>query len=313
VTILLGQIGLMQAAELLRAGGLVAFPTETVYGLGARADLDRAVARIFEIKGRPARNPTIVHVADIDAARTCATAWPSAAETLAMRFWPGPLTIVLPAAAHLSRIALAGGDTVGLRVPGHRLALELLQSADVPVAAPSANRSGHISPTRADHVMEDLGGLLDPVRDAILDGGQCAGGIESTVVSLCGERPLLLRPGLVSRGELEEALGHPIDVTERREVGDDLGPAPAPGGLARHYAPNVPTRLVNPQEAQQAGDRVVVVALPGDPMQAAADLYDVLRRAERRAQIVGGEVWIIKPPDGPEWAALWDRLRRAAS
>src|SRR5947207_9629696 len=183
--------GIGKAVEILRAGGLVAFPTETVYGLGADATNAEAVAKIFAAKGRPATNPLIVHVADVDTARRFAASWPLAASHLAEQFWPGPLTLVLPRSPAIVPAVSAGLRTVGLRVPNHPLALQLLQQFGGPVAAPSANRSNRVSPTTAQHVRDELGDAVD----LVLDGGPCAVGIESTVLDLTGDRPAILRPG----------------------------------------------------------------------------------------------------------------------
>src|SRR5947207_69544 len=196
-----------EAVKILRRGGLVAFPTETVYGLGADATNADAVAKIFAAKGRPATNPLIVHVAGADVARRYAADWPVAASHLAQAFWPGPLTLVVPRGATIVSQVTAGGDTVGLRVPAHPLALELLRAFDGPVAAPSANKSNRVSPTAAQHVRDELGDAVD----LVLDGGPCTVGIESTVLDLTGERPVILRPGGVQRRKIETILG-PVDV-----------------------------------------------------------------------------------------------------
>jgi L-threonylcarbamoyladenylate synthase len=222
-----------RAAEILRHGGLVAFPTETVYGLGADATSDRAVARIFAAKARPTFNPLIVHLADADAAAAHAMVDP-AARRLADRFWPGPLTLVLPKRADspISALAVCGLATVALRVPGHRIARDLLAACGRPVAAPSANRSGQLSPTTAAHVADDLGGEVD----LILDGGPTPVGIESTILDLTVSPPALLRPGAVTRAEIEAEIG------SLAAAGPSARPK-APGGLARHYAPQTPLRL----------------------------------------------------------------------
>jgi L-threonylcarbamoyladenylate synthase len=251
-----------RAANLLRQGGLVAFPTETVYGLGADALDERAVARIFEAKGRPANNPVIVHVAAVEAAMALCTVWPAEAGLLAAAFWPGPLTLVLPKQAAVPGAVTGGGSTVALRVPSHPVALALLRAAGIPIAAPSANRSMELSPTTADHVASSLGGRID----LILDGGPTPGGIESTVLSLAGERPLLLRPGLVSPGEIEAIIGpirrsandgpagqaaspsmegRTLGGSDPRRPADDrsLPPLTGPGMLPRHYAPRAPLEV----------------------------------------------------------------------
>ncbi|MEM6729411.1 MAG: L-threonylcarbamoyladenylate synthase, partial [Pseudomonadota bacterium] len=228
---LAGVAGVARAAELLHCGALVAFPTETVYGLGANARDAEAVARIYAAKDRPSFNPLIVHVADLEAARALAVFAPWA-EALAARFWPGPLTLVLPSRDALPSLVSAGQPTLALRVPAHPLAQALLHETGLPLAAPSANPSGRVSPTRADDVFDGLGGQIA----AILDGGPCEVGVESTILG--GEAPQLLRPGGVGREDIEAVLGM------RLALGDAPGDAPSsPGQLASHYAPTVPLRL----------------------------------------------------------------------
>ncbi|GBD09562.1 Threonylcarbamoyl-AMP synthase [Candidatus Thermoflexus japonica] len=217
-----------RAAEILRQGGLVAFPTETVYGLGANGLDPTALARLFEAKGRPATDPVILHIADLDALPQLTREIPPAAWTLARRFWPGPLTMVLPKQPSVPDLATAGLPTVAIRMPAHPVALALIRAAGVPIAAPSANRFGHTSPTTAQHVLEDLGGRIA----MILDAGPTAIGVESTVVDLTRPVPTILRPGGLPREALEEILG-PVAVFDRSVA----GPAPAPGMLSKHYAP----------------------------------------------------------------------------
>jgi len=300
-----------KAARILRAGGLVAFPTETVYGLGADAANGVAVARIFEAKGRPRFNPLIVHVPDAEAARRFAV-FDALADTLAARFWPGPLTLVLPlrrdADQPLSDLVTAGLDTVAIRVPRHPVARALLEAAGVPVAAPSANVSGRISPTRAAHVAEDLGGRVD----MILDGGASDAGLESTIVAL-KPRPTLLRPGAVAREDVEAALGAPL--TDRHE-GDSVT---APGQLASHYAPKASVRL-NATEAQPGetllgfGPSAPVDALnlsrSGDLREAAANLFAFLRALDAENP---GSIAVMPIPRTGLGEAINDRLQRAAA
>ena len=195
-----------RAVEILRAGGLVAFPTETVYGLGADARSSESVQKIFAAKGRPPTNPLIVHVSGVAMGKLYAMEWPDTARRLAQKFWPGPLTLVLPRYRTIAPEVSAGLDTVGLRMPNHPLALELIQRFDGPIAAPSANRSNHLSPTTAQHVREELGDAVD----LVLDGGPCRVGIESTVLDLTGNRPKILRPGGVTRTQIEKVVG-PVD------------------------------------------------------------------------------------------------------
>jgi len=222
-----------KAVNILRHGGLVAFATETVYGLGADATNALAIQKIFDAKGRPSTNPLIVHVADVEIAKRHTTAWPLAADQLAEKFWPGPLTLVLPKSPAIVAEVTAGRGTVGLRVPNHPLALELLRAFDGAVAAPSANRANHISPTSAADVKAELGDRVD----LILDGGPCAVGIESTVIDLTGDRPRILRPGGISREQIEKIIG-PVDLI--RESVDAETSAASPGQQARHYSPTTP-------------------------------------------------------------------------
>jgi L-threonylcarbamoyladenylate synthase len=296
-----------RAAAGLRAGRLVAFPTETVYGLGANALDPAAVGRIFEAKGRPTSNPLIVHVADPAQVRNVATDWPATAERLAARFWPGPLTLVLPKAVNVPDEVTAGGPTVAVRCPAHPVARELIRAAGVPVAAPSANRSTELSPTRAEHVLKGLGGRID----LILDGGSCPGGIESTVVDVTGPAVRLLRPGLVTASMLEEVVG---PLATGAAAG---GVARSPGQMARHYSPRTPLVLVeggNPwpilATLRLSGRLAELLRLSDDPERAAAELYDSLHQLdEQRCDVVVASL----PPDTPEWAAVRDRLTRAAA
>ncbi|HVG44113.1 MAG TPA: L-threonylcarbamoyladenylate synthase [Longimicrobium sp.] len=316
-----------EAAEVLRAGGLVAFPTETVYGLGAHALDPAAVERIYRAKGRPAYNPLIVHVATVEAARALSSAWPAAADRLAERFWPGPLTLVVPKTANVPDSVSAGLPTVGVRIPAHPVAHALLAAAGIPVAAPSANRSSQVSPTTAEHVRRGLGGRVD----LILDAGPDPVGIESTVLSLAGAVPTVLRPGTISVDELREVLG------EVRVGGGDASGAdaarPSPGMLDRHYAPAAEVRLFASEGREAAlakaswaagEDRHVgviafapaeapathVVEMPADARAYAARLYSALHELDA----AGCEaIWIEQVPETPEWAGVRDRLQRAAT
>ena len=279
-------VSLDEAAARLRAGGLVAFPTETVYGLGADAASADAVARIFAAKGRPRFNPLIAHVATVEAAREQGH-FDADADTLAVAFWPGPLTLVLPRAAGgtVCDLACAGLATVGLRVPAHPVATALLRIVGRPVAAPSANRSGRLSPTRAVDVADDLGPSLDPARDAILEGGDCPVGVESTIVACLGNgAPVLLRPGGLPREDVERVLGRALGA-----AGDAVV---APGMLASHYAPAASLRLeavtVTPGEAGldfagRLGGGMLDLSPGGDLAEAAANLYRHLRRLDAAA------------------------------
>jgi L-threonylcarbamoyladenylate synthase len=284
------------AARLIRAGKLVAFPTETVYGLGANALGAAAVERIFAAKGRPKTSPLIVHVDSIAMARGLAAEWPDAAEALAARYWPGPLTLVLPKRADVPDIVTAGLATVGLRMPAHPLALELIRAAGVPIAAPSANRFTELSPTSASHIPEAL-------ADYILDGGPAQVGIESTVVSLAGP-PTLLRPGIIPLPELEALIG-PLRVAGAPAEGAHA----SPGMHERHYRPRTPLVLLRRGEALPAGHGVKP-EMPPDPREYAAVLYRTLHQLDAE-----GWEWIAleEPPETAAWAGVLDRLRRASA
>ena len=303
------------AAQLLRAGKLVAFPTETVYGLGADASSASAMARLYAIKGRPADHPVIVHFVDAAAAFTWAREIPEAARTLAARFWPGPLTLVLKRASHVGNFVTGGQDTVGVRVPEHPLARELLGAFGGGVAAPSANRFGRVSPTTAQHVSEDLGADVDMV----LDGGPCGVGIESTIVDLSRGVPVVLRPGHISAAQIEAALAGTVSAPD--------GSSPrVSGGLPSHYAPRTPARLVQPRdldaEIKRLGASAAVLGfsapddrvdfwlrMPRDPATYARKLYASLRELDATGCAM---LLVESPPDAPEWQGVLDRLRRAA-
>jgi L-threonylcarbamoyladenylate synthase len=291
-----------RAAALIRAGRLVAFTTETVYGLGANALDPAAVARIYEAKGRPAASPLIVHVDSITMAKLLAKQWPDQAERLAQRWWPGPLTLVVEKQAAVPDIVTAGLSTVGLRMPDHPTALALIRAAGVPIAAPSANRFTELSPTTAEHVQRSLGDRVD----MILSAGSCRVGIESTVISLAGDRPRLLRPGGIQLADIEAEIGQ---ITLQA---DPQGEAhPAPGMHPRHYSPRTPLYLL-PLEVKPPGRGTYLrrADMPADPAGYASKLYEILHRLD-------GEGWdwlaVEPPPDTPEWAAVRDRLHRAAT
>lgn len=312
-----------RAAALIRAGKLVAFPTETVYGLGARADDAAAVRGIFAAKGRPPTNPLIVHVPDVAAARSLAAEWPPAAEALAAAFWPGPLTLVLKKRALIVDEVTAGGPTVAVRVPAHPVALALLGAAGVPIAAPSANRSTAISPTTADHVLKSLAGRIAMV----LDGGPTGHGIESAIVDVTRSPAVLLRQGALPLAAITR---HAEVVDPGTLVVPEGERAAAPGAHARHYAPRARVVLTAadavPAEVaalraegtltgalERAPGGVAggpVEVLPDDPVGYAAGLYAALHRLED----AGCEVIVIAAaPEGAAWAAVRDRLRRAAA
>ena len=312
-----------EAARALREGRLVAFPTETVYGLGANALDPAAVARIYEAKGRPTYNPLIVHVPSVAAARRLVTAWPPEAEALARRWWPGPLTLVLPKVAEIPGAVTAGLRTVALRVPAHPVARALLEVTGLPLAAPSANRSGEVSPTTAAHVARSLGDRVP----LILDAGPTTVGIESTVVDLSGDRPVLLRPGMVSRDDLAALIG---PVERARSTASDEA-RPSPGMLDRHYAPRARLVLYDRPDAPDVlgelaaapGKRMVAalywkaeipgadpaVVLPSDPESYARALYAALHRMDELGAAV---ILVERPPAGIAWEGVRDRLGRAA-
>ena len=306
-----------EAAGLIAAGKLVAFPTETVYGLGADATNDDAVAAIYAAKDRPAFNPLIVHFADGDAA-AAAAAFDGRAENLARAFWPGALTLVLPRRPRcaLSLLVSAGLDSVAVRVPDHAVAQALLQGARCPIAAPSANRAGRLSPTRAEHVAQSLGGAVD----LILDGGLCRLGVESTVVDLTGEAAALLRPGGVAAEDIEALIGPlaPPGGDVSLVVPDGGGAPKSPGLAGRHYAPDRPLRL----EAQEARPGEALLAFgpgapthalnlspSGDVAEAAANLFAMLRALDRPEN---GAIAVMPIPERGLGRAINDRLRRAA-
>jgi L-threonylcarbamoyladenylate synthase len=312
-----------RAADVLRRGGLVAVPTETVYGLAADAASEAAVRAIFAAKGRPADHPVIVHVADAGALDAWARDVPASARALAETFWPGPLTLVLKRDARVLDVVTGGQDTVGLRCPAHPWARALLEAFGGALAAPSANSFGRLSPTTAQHVRADLGEKPAAAVDLILDGGACPVGIESTIVDLSGASPALLRPGVITRATLEAALGV--------KVVDPAADSPrAAGGLERHYAPRTPLEVVPPDRlgsrlaalfhrrtavlAPQAllstlhAPPMIEIAAPDDADAYARLLYANLHWLDE----AGAErIVVAAPPAGPEWSAIHDRLKRA--
>jgi len=301
---------LLRAAALIRSGELVAFPTETVYGLGANALDVAAIEKIYAAKGRPACSPLIVHVDSIEMARGLVREWPEKAEMLARKFWPGPLTLVLPKQPHMPDRLTAGLDTVGIRVPANSIALALIKEAGVPIAAPSANRFTELSPTTAQHVRETLG---DRVA-IVLDGGRTTVGIESTVLSLAGPDAILLRPGMVSQADIESVIGA-VSVSKSAEAAAHS----APGMHPRHYSPRTPLVLVD-DGILPAGKGIYIwlrhqvdaarcIQMPDDPRAYAAILYEKLHEAD--AEHLD---WIAveTPPEDTSWDAIRDRLERAA-
>ena len=312
-----------QAVAVLKRGGLVAVPTETVYGLAADAGNEAAVRAVFAAKGRPADHPVIVHVADASAIDAWARDVPASARALAADFWPGPLTLVLKRSARALDVVTGGQDTVGLRCPAHPWAHALLQAFGGALAAPSANSFGRVSPTTAEHVRADLGEKPRGEVDLILDGGPCPVGIESTIIDLSGSSPTLLRPGFITRAALEQVLGVPVT-----EAGGD---APrASGRLEKHYAPRTPLEVV---PVDRLGSRLaalfhlrvallapqavlstlrappaVQLAAPEDAVTYGREFYANLHRLDQS----GAErIVIAAPPQGTDWAAIHDRLKRA--
>jgi L-threonylcarbamoyladenylate synthase len=314
-----------RAAEILRSGGLVAFPTETVYGLGVNALDEVAIRKVFAAKGRPSFNPLIAHVRDLGAAREISASWPELAERLGARFWPGPLTLVVPKRPDIPDSLTAGLPTVAIRVPAHPVARGLIEAARLPVAAPSANRYTELSPTSARHVEKGLGDRVD----LILDAGPTEHGIESTVIDLSGAAPALLRPGTISRSEIEAVVG-PLGSRD-----EPLGTAarPAPGMVERHYSPRAAVTLLKVAEERRwisAARRAVAsgartgalllgqpaapvdesIVMPADPAGYARRLYAALHDLDDR----GCDLILVHdvPPE-PEWAGIRDRLTRAAA
>ena len=312
-----------QAVRHLQAGQLVAFPTETVYGLGADASSDAAVAQIFAAKGRPADHPLIVHVASAAQVADYASSVPPFAHALITAFWPGPLTVILPRRPGVAAAAAGGQDSVGLRCPAHPVALAFLAACQTGVAGPSANRFGRVSPTTAAHVVAEFGdGLM------VLDGGPCAVGIESSIVDCTRAQPVLLRPGVLTRAELEAACGQPVLSPEELP----LAAPRASGTLASHYAPNAKVRLMDAKAIQTALDllgadaahiavyacsivriqseRVLYRRMPDDALATAQQLFAVLRDFDAQGVKL---IWIENPPSAPEWDGVRDRLGRAAA
>lgn len=322
---------LAEAVARLRAGELVAFPTETVYGLGGDASNPEAVQRIFALKGRPSSHPLIVHLPDASHLGRWAASVTPAADLLARKFWPGPLTLILDKAAHVSPQITGGQDSIGLRVPAHPLAQALLRAFGGGIAAPSANRYGHISPTTAAHVRSEFGAAAP----LVLDGGACAVGIESTIVDARRDDIRILRPGMLGAGSIAAALRHLPGV---RLVEGAAADAPrVPGSTAAHYAPAVPLQLLDRENlaallesAANSGRRIAVIArspppaalrpsiesgalawttIAGDAGEYAHELYAALRDLETRGV---SRIVVEEPPAQPEWQAIRDRLQRAA-
>lgn len=315
-----------RAAELLRGGEVVALPTETVYGLAANALDESAVEKIFRAKGRPAHNPVIVHVASLEMAKRCVTAFPALAEGLARAFWPGPLTLVLPHAAAIPKIVTAGGQTVGVRWPSHPLIQAIIRECDFPLAAPSANLSNQVSPTNAAHVRKQLDGKIA----AIVDGGQASVGIESSVLDLTVSPPKILRPGMIHRESLAAA-GFPSAPAGGIDQSDMLK---SPGQLKKHYAPRAKLLMLRWKDDAELKSKIQnsklkaenchviaharipspesfarVCVIPHDAEAFARAIYAEMHHCDD----AGAEAIVVEaPPDAPEWAGISDRLCRAA-
>ncbi len=326
--ILEGPEAIVAAIARLGLGEPIAFPTETVYGLGADALDEDAVARIFALKGRPSENPLIVHVSGPEMAEDLVTTWTADSQKLADAFWPGSLTLVLPKSGLVPDIVTAGGPTVAIRCPSHPIALGLIESLGKPIVGPSANPSGWISPTTADHVAL---GFAD--QDLlVIDGGPCRAGIESTVLDLSSDEPRILRPGVISHTQIGRVLGVEVQYAGASES-PESGVAASPGVLGAHYQPKTPTRMVETSELADAGAGVFVLSwsaensqntdkfasLPLDPEGYAREMYAALHRGDASD---ASEIWIERPPKSSDetdggseadllWSAIMERLRRA--
>ena len=318
-------LAIAQAAGQIQAGELVAFPTETVYGLGADASNDTAVAKIFAAKGRPADHPLIVHVAGVHQVTLYASSVPPFAARLMQAFWPGPLTLILPRKPGVAGAAAGGQDSIGLRCPAHPVALAFLAACNTGVAGPSANRFGRVSPTTAQHVRDEFGAVL-----LVLDGGPCAVGIESCIVDCTRGQPVLLRPGVLTRAQLEAACGEPV--MDKDDVLSGSAAPRASGTLASHYAPNAKVRLMDARAIQTALDvlgadaahiavyarsivriqssRLVYRRMPDDALATAQQLFAVLRDFDAQGVKL---IWVETLPDAPQWDGVRDRLARAAA
>ncbi len=308
-----------EAANVLRVGGLVAFPTETVYGLGADGTNPAALKKIFEAKGRPSTNPLILHVSSPEMARLLVTHWPVNAQKLADAFWPGPLSLVLPRSNLVPDLITAGESTVAIRMPQHPVALQLISRLERPIAAPSANRSMSLSPTQAHHVVESLGAAVD----LVLDAGPATVGIESSVVDLTTPVPTLLRPGWLTPAMIQQATGIIIQAKDEAQAGQI---ARSPGQMLRHYAPATPVSLIEPFELPPTPENTALLIIghpnaqqmPGptlrrlmtSPTETARDLYAQLHEWDRLGL---RQIYIVPPPVRPEWDAILDRLNRAAT
>lgn len=309
------------AATVLRGGGIIAIPTETVYGLAADALNPEAIAKIYEAKGRPSTNPLIIHVTSIEAAKALSSMWPVAAQNLAEAFWPGPLTLVVPKNPIVPDAATAGLPNVALRVPSHPVMRAVIDAAGTPLAAPSANRSQAVSPTRAGHVLKSLGDRID----LILDAGTTEHGLESTVVDCTVVPPRILRPGPIAIGEIERIVGRVK--AEQGSVADDTA-RPSPGMSQKHYSPQARVKIVPASNLAKAiadadapagafliggavlNAKATLVQMPSDPVVYGAILYNELHKMDDAGMKT---IIVEEPPQQPGWEAVWDRLRRASA
>lgn len=316
---------LAQAADILKNGGLVAFPTETVYGLGANAEDTEALGKLYTVKGRPGNHPVIVHLASLEQLQDWAVEIPEKAWQLAKTFWPGPLTLILKRSPRVPDAVTGGQDTVGIRIPNHPVALALLNAFQGGIAAPSANRFGRLSPTSAAHVRQDL----ESDVDLILDGGECQVGVESTIVAFQNGQPVILRPGMITAGQIQAVLRNP-DLPQN-QANHSSTVSRAPGTLASHYAPRTPLKLLSESEFRQklsdiqktsASAKIGAlvfsalqglpheIVMPKEPTLYAQRLYADLRKLDGLAL---NEIWVEAVPDTGAWAAVADRLHRAAA
>ncbi|MBX3117906.1 MAG: threonylcarbamoyl-AMP synthase [Fimbriimonadaceae bacterium] len=299
------QENISRTADILRSGGLAIIPTETVYGIAAVATNAEAVAKIYSAKGRPADNPLIIHISSIEQIEPYIQGWTESGQALAKRYWPGPLTLVFKKTDLIPDIVTGGLDTVAVRMPSHLVAHALIEAVGAPLAAPSANKFMHLSATRVDH--------LDPTFvdrvDAVLDGGPCIVGLESTVVDVTEHPPRILRPGAVSRADIQAAIGSPLGAVPHPSL------KRSPGLFPKHYSPNAPTMLVDVLPPDSAGltfgeaNPPHQVHMPADPVHYAKELYDALHRVDTQNPET---IFIERPPENPEWEAVWDRIIRAA-
>lgn len=295
------------AGDILLDGGVVVIPTETVYGLACNAMDASAVRRVFEIKGRPAENPLIIHLSDAEQLDDVAVDVPELARKLASRYWPGPLTMVLNRAEDVPSVTTGGLDTVAVRVPAHPVAREIIEAAGCPVAAPSANVFMALSPTQVEDVDPEV--IIDV--DLVIDGGRCEYGLESTVIDMTQDPPRILRPGAVSRADIQTLVGRPLGHMPPSEV------RKAPGMYRRHYAPNSPVRLVDrPLQSDECGltfapsTNALQVKMPKEPRAYGAVLYGALKQLDLKKPKA---ILVEEPPETPEWEAVWDRLRKASA